>query len=106
MRILTLFLLLFPLLAFADDQPQATGLGLVADNMLQVVFIVSDFIDTASIILGMCLLMASLLKYMQYRVNPLAVPISTIIVLFIIGIVLLLLPFIYKLTESGIPYHY
>ena len=80
------------------------GLGEVADNLMQPVSIVSGFLSGMAIVIGMACLFGSFVRYMQYRVNPLANPISTVITLLVLGILLLLLPLIYKLTESGIPF--
>ncbi|MHB1948264.1 MAG: hypothetical protein ACYCQI_09150 [Gammaproteobacteria bacterium] len=100
--ILLLVCLLIPVLAFADDQ--ITGVGKVASNILEPVLIVSDFVCSASIIIGVSSLFGAFLKYMQHRVNPLAAPMSTVVVMLVVGIVLVALPFVYLLTENGIPY--
>ncbi len=55
--------------------------------------IVADFVGTASLIIGGCSVFGAVLRYRQYRVNPLAHPISTVVTLFLIGLVLLVLPF-------------
>lgn len=102
MRLLITFLfILIPSIVHADE---LAGIGKVALNILEPVNIVSDFIGSASIIIGVTALFAALLRYMQYRVNPLAAPASSVVLLLIIGIVLLCLPFVYLLTEHGIPY--
>ncbi len=93
---------LSPTIVFAAHSP---GIGEIAENMLEPINIVSDFVGSASLIVGICALLAAFLKYMQHRVNPLVAPMSTIVVLVIIGIVLICLPFVYLLTEHGIPYH-
>src|SRR5579883_194003 len=82
------------------------GLGGVAENILGPVDIITQFVGSASIVVGICSLLASFLKYRQHRVNQLVAPLSTIVVLFLIGVALLLLPFVYKLTSSGIPYRF
>ena len=97
-----LFLLLLPALAISSDE--ITGIGKMAENILLPINIVSDFLCTASIIVGCCALFGAAMKYLQYRVNPLIAPLSTIIILLIVGVMLLCLPFVYKLTENGIPY--
>ena len=102
MKILTLLVCLaIPAFASASD---LVGIGRVAENILEPVNMVSDFICTASIITGVSALFGAFLKYMQHRVNPLVAPISTVVVLFIIGVVLVCLPFIYMMTENGIPF--
>jgi hypothetical protein len=52
---------------------------------------------------GLTCLFASFLKYLQHRVNPIASPLSTVVMLFIMALVLILLPLAYKLTQNGVP---
>jgi len=80
------------------------GFGGVANNLMQPVEITSAFLSGGAIVIGVTCLFAGFIRYLQYRVNPLAYPIGTVVTLFVLGIVLLLLPLIYKLTESGIPF--
>lgn len=80
------------------------GLGDLAGNLMEPVSIVSGFLSGMSIIIGLTCLFGSFVRYMQYRVNPLANPIGTVITLLVLGLLLLLLPLIYKLTESGVPF--
>ena len=96
-------LLLLPGLALARH---AAGMGEVAGNLIEPVNLLSNFVGTAAIVIGISCLFAAFLKYMQYRINPLAAPIGTVILLVILGVILTLLPFAYNLTESGIPYGY
>lgn len=80
------------------------GIGGVAENLMLSVNVLGDFFSSAAMVIGICFLFASLVKYKQHRDNPLFVPISTVVVLFILGLLLVLLPLLYKLTESGIPF--
>lgn len=98
-----LFCILIPTYAFANH---AVGIGDIAKNLIEPVNIVSDFIASASFIVGASCIFAGFLRFMQYRVNPMMAPISTVMTLFILGIVLILLPFIYLLTESGIRFSF
>jgi hypothetical protein len=84
----------------ANDQ----SIGKFATELMEPVGILSDFVSTTAFIIGFSCLFASFLRFMQYRVNPLASPISTVIVLFVLGIVLLCLPFTYLLIGTGIPF--
>jgi hypothetical protein len=93
----------FPAAAFALERLHGVGAGKVAENLMEPVSILANFIGSMSIIIGVSCLFASFLKFMQNRVNPLISPISTVIMLFIMGVVLLCLPLAYKLTEGGIP---
>jgi hypothetical protein len=99
-RLLISFLaLLLPISGLAADY----GLGAVADNLMQPVQLATNFIAIMSTVVGISCLFASFIKYTQHRINPLAVPISVVVLLLLMGIILLSLPLIYKLSESGIP---
>ena len=94
-------LLFIPVIALAYTN---TGFGGVAGNMLEPVTVLSDFVDTACIVIGVGFIFASVVKYIEHRRSPLMVSISTVIFLLIAGILLLLLPFMSMLTGIGIPY--
>ncbi len=100
--VLLLSFYLLPAVVFAA---RLIGFGDVANNLMEPVSVVSQFVSTGAIIIGMCCLFGSFLRYLQYRINPLAAPISSVLILLVIGIVLVLLPWTYKLTQSGVPYH-
>jgi hypothetical protein len=80
-----------------------SGFGKVANNLMEPVIILSNFIGVAAITLGLSFLFGALVKYMQHRVNPMAVPISTVVLLLIMAIILICLPLSYKIASSGIP---
>lgn len=103
MRFLTLLLIIL-IFCSKFTISAAAGIGDIAENMMEPVSVLSNFIGSASLIVGICALFAAFLRYMQHRVNPLSAPLGSVIMLIIIGIVLLCLPFIYKLTDSGIPF--
>ena len=105
-KILIIICCLFcPSILLGAEEP-SSGIGDVAANLLQPVNILADFIGSASIIIGVTLLFGAILKYLQYRINPLASPISTVILLLILGLMLILLPFAYMLTQSGVAYSF
>lgn len=89
-----------PGLVLAD---QVAGIGGLAANLLEPVSVLTDFVTNVSIIIGASFLFASLIKYMEHRVNPLGVPISTVVFLLIFGVVLLCLPIAYKLAYEVPP---
>lgn len=101
-KILFIFLLSFssPLLA-----QEILSAGTVALSLAEPVVILSNFISTASIIVGVCCLFAALLRYPEHRMNPAIVPLSNIILLIAMGTALLLLPMISKYTEHGVSIH-
>lgn len=78
--------------------------GLVAQNITEPLEVVSGFVSVGCLIVGLACLFASLVKFFEYRRNPLAIQLSTVVWLFIIGLLLLILPFAYIITENGIPF--
>jgi intracellular multiplication protein IcmD len=108
MRYLPLQLIVFfsavymPVLAIAAP----TGLGGVATNLLDPVNMFANFIGSGSIVVGIAFLLASFVKYNQHKRNEMAAPMSTVVFLLIMGLVLLAIPFAYKLTKSGVPVHF
>ncbi|HTM63852.1 MAG TPA: hypothetical protein VL360_05065 [Gammaproteobacteria bacterium] len=81
-----------------------TGLGGVANNIMDPVGVASDFIYTGSIVIGGSFVFAAIVKYFDHRRSPLMVPISTVVFLFIAGVVLLMLPLLSYINANGIPY--
>jgi hypothetical protein len=75
-------------LVWADDK----GVGVFANSMVEPVGMVASFITTASIMIGIGCLFGAFLRYTQFRVNPLASPISSVIILIAMGLVLLAIP--------------
>lgn len=100
--------LFIPLVIILGSSPitvlAASGFGAVANNLMTPISIVSNFMYSASLVLGSTSLFAAFLKYLQFRVNPLANPIGRVVVLLIIGVLFICLPLIHKLTSSGIPF--
>jgi hypothetical protein len=80
----------------------SAGIGLVANNMMDPVSLLSDFVNSACFIIGGSFLFATIIKYIEHRRSPLMVPISTVVFLFLAGVLLILLPFAYLLTENGL----
>lgn len=95
----TLIVVGFSALAFAA---QPVGLGKVAQNMLEPVGLLGNFVNSACFIIGGSFLFASVIKFVEHRRSPLMVPISTVIFLFLGGLALVILPFAYLLTENGL----
>ena len=90
---------LVPAAVYAADIA-ASGLGGVANSLLSPVSLIGSILMTAATIIGLVALFAAFAQYMQYRINPLAYPISKVVVLTIMGIVLLCFPLVYKLEEN------
>ncbi len=99
-----LFLSLSALAANNNKPSTELGAGKVAENLLGPLGLLSDLISTLAFVIGASFLFASLIKYIEHRRSPLMVPISTVVYLFFVGLLLLLLPFVSYITESGLPY--
>ncbi|OGT47850.1 MAG: hypothetical protein A3E83_03260 [Gammaproteobacteria bacterium RIFCSPHIGHO2_12_FULL_41_20] len=99
---LSLFLYLFCLswrvFAASDD-----SVGAMAANLMEPVVVIANFVNSACIVIGGTFIFSGIIKYMQHRVNPLAVPIGTVVFMFVGGVVLLCLPLAYILSEEGQP---
>lgn len=76
---------------------RSIGLGGVANNMMEPVSLLSDFVSAACFVIGGGFLFASIIKYVEHRRSPLMVPISTVVFLFIAGLLLIGLPFMWML---------
>lgn len=83
-------------LAFAA---RPVGFGSVAQNMLEPVSVLADFVSAACFIIGGSFIFASIIKYIEHRRSPLMVPISTVIFLVIAGSLLIGLPFMWMLAK-------
>ena len=83
---------------------QSEGVGAVANELMQPVGLMSDFVYSGSIVIGASFLFACLIKYIEHRRSPLMVPISTVIFLFVAGLALVLLPFLSLLSDGAIRY--
>lgn len=76
------------------------GFGEIAVYFTEPIKAATSVVSNASIVVGVSFLFAALLRYLQYRVNPLAAPISNVIFLLILGIVLVCLPLIYHFLSA------
>ena len=85
-----------------QNKIEASSIGGFANSLVQPVQVVSSFLLGGAMTIGMTCLFAAFVRYMQYRVNPLANPISVVITLFILGFLLVLLPLLYKLLDPGV----
>lgn len=94
-------LILFLFFAKCAVAAKAVGFGSVAQNLNTSVDFVSGFVESSCFVLGAAFLFATIVKYVEHRRSPLMVPISTVVFLFIAGIVLILLPFAYLLNQNG-----
>ena len=80
------------------------GLGEVAQNMMEPVGLMSDFVYSACLVIGGSFLFASIVKYFEHRRSPLMVPISTVVFLLIAGLLLIAMPFLSLIGDGAIRY--
>lgn len=74
------------------------NLGGVAANMATPIGFVEKVFNGMSVVLGVYMLMSAAVRYKKYRENPQESPISFVIVWVILGIILIVLPFLHHLT--------
>jgi hypothetical protein len=78
---------------FAIQPIQAAGLGDLAEKVVEgPLTIILNLVDDTCYILGAGLILASISKYFTHRRSPQMVPISTVFVYLILGILTCLLP--------------
>lgn len=77
------------------------GIGDVASNIYQPVTIMIQLVRAVSVLCGAGLILGSLLKYLEYRRNPVAVRLSMVIFMLLFGISLLLVSIIPMKGLSG-----
>lgn len=82
----------FPIMVFAAQAPQ--GIGKVSNSILEPVSVVTDFVHSACLLLGGAFVFASVIKYFEHRRSPTMVTLSTVVFLFLAGVLLLCLPLI------------
>lgn len=90
-RLIILYFIAFIIVISQQTAFAVQDLGQVAQNIMEPVTVVSQFMMTACFVIGGSFLFTSIIKYVEHRRNPLASPISTVVFLFIAGIILILL---------------
>ncbi|MBA3660371.1 MAG: hypothetical protein H0W64_01455 [Gammaproteobacteria bacterium] len=88
--------------AFAEEA--SLSLGRVAENLMEPVGLLSDFVNVACFAIGVAFLFTSLIKYAEHKRSPTMVPISTVVFLVVAGTLLVLLPFLSLFAEGGVRY--
>jgi hypothetical protein len=78
----------------AYGAPAGHSFGDVASNIYEPVSIIIQLVRAVSFISGSGLLLGGMVKYIDYRRNPIAVRLSTVAFMFIFGVSLILIGFI------------
>jgi hypothetical protein len=93
MMFIWVFCSFFLCIAYAD------GLGQISDNLVAgPLSIIHSFMDASCYIVGGILLINSYSRYRRYKISPTEIPISTVVIYFLLALIVLSLPFIYKLS--------
>lgn len=101
LRFVGLLLYIVTSCVYAAYTAPPPSLGDVANNMLSPLGVITHTLYNICYILGGGLLVAAAIQYRDHRRNPLQVPLSRPIFLFIVGFILVALPFITTLSESA-----
>ena len=96
-KCLVLLLLAYSSIAYAQQ-----GWTQVIDDILSPAAGLTELIYILCYIAGSGLLVGAVLQYKYHRDNPQQVRVSTPIVLFILGLVIVFLPFLTKLSSASI----
>ena len=83
-------------LVFADE-----SLGGISENVLGPINILRHLFNIASIVLGIFLLLSAFNRYVRYRQNPQESPLSTVITWALLGVLLIVIPIAYHLSQEA-----
>jgi hypothetical protein len=93
--IFLLIISFFPLASFSAYH-QSEGFGGVASNLMGPANFAAEFVGLGSLVAGCTFLFGALIRFRQYRINHIAMPLSTVITLFVLGLVLVIIGLAYK----------
>ena len=96
---LFVWLLLFAKWVFAASS--FYSLGGVASHMTDPLEGMRHVFNVASILLGVFLLLAAFNRYMRHRQNPIESPLGTVILWAVLGILLIIIPIAYQLSQEA-----
>lgn len=77
------------------------SLGDVAENLMGPTSIVTKLVDITCYIIGMAFVLVAFAQYKIHRQSPKLVPLTTPVLLLVLGICALLVPYVTKVTETG-----
>jgi hypothetical protein len=75
------------------------GLGAVADNIRGPFEVARYFFNAGSYVLGIGFLIGGFFRFLKFRYNPQEAPLSSVIVLFLVGVTFILIPLTYQLSH-------
>lgn len=102
MPIYLLYLMCLSLFFASSAAAQSGGaaFGDLANAFLNPVGFFGNLIAMIGLVGGIAFLFAALIRYMRYRVNPLASPVSTVWWYILLGLLLLCLPILNKILPT------
>ena len=81
------------------DQLGRMSLGQLAEATAEPINMLTKIFEDVSLVAGICFIVGALLQYRAHRINPSQVRLGAPIFLLILGVVLILLPFVGNLTS-------
>ena len=73
--------------------------GAVAAQMTQPLDVARQAFNAGSLVLGIGFVISGVFKYLRYRHNPHEAPISSVVILFLVGLAFLAFPFAYDFSQ-------
>lgn len=89
------------IIAFAQKVYADVSLGEASENIIGVLSSFQELAFKACYILGSALLLGALIQYRQHRNNPTEVRLSQPVFLLILGLVVILIPFLVKISAGA-----
>lgn len=77
------------------------SIGDVADNLMGPTSVVTKLVDITCYIIGMAFILVAFAQYKIHRQSPKLVPLTTPVLLLVLGVCALLIPYVTKVTETG-----
>jgi len=96
MKKIVIFILILSLFATSMG---AISIGEVANNLERPISIIRHLFFIGAYILGAGFLVSAVFRYFRFRQNPQEAPFSSVIVLFLIGFALIIVPLTYRLSH-------
>ena len=96
--LLWLLILLQGLITTPSYAASGTSLGTMASDVMEPLAILRYMLDAGSVMIGLFLITASFSRYLRHRRNPQESPLGTVIFWLLLGIVLVVLPILYRLS--------
>jgi RsiW-degrading membrane proteinase PrsW (M82 family) len=90
------------MIPFVATRVSHDGIGPMSTGLMEPVSILANFLTDASLGLGGMFVLLAILRYRQYRRNPLEWPLSSVVMMALFGIVLLVWPLVRYITINNL----